>query len=63
MSEGQFRIDRTGLPYDAFVDDPSWLGPAEEEKPDVKCVLIHDHFQNAKAYNIPRAQLVISDIP
>jgi len=63
MSEGQFRIDRTGLPYDAFVADPTWLGPAEEEKPDVKCVLIHDHFQNAKAYNIPRAQLMICDIP
>ena len=30
---------------------------------DVKCVLIHDHFQNAKSYNIPRAQLIISDIP
>lgn len=30
---------------------------------DVKCVLIHDHFQNVKSYNIPRAQLVIADIP
>ena len=30
---------------------------------DVKCVLIHDHFQNAKQYNIPRAQLMIADIP
>ena len=30
---------------------------------DVKCVLIHDHFQNAKNYNIPRAQLMIADIP
>ena len=30
---------------------------------DVKCVLIHDNFQNFKAYNIPKAQLVIADIP
>lgn len=30
---------------------------------DVKCVLFHDHFQNAKSYNIPRAQLMIADIP
>ena len=63
MSEGKFQIDRSGLPYDAFVADPSWLGPVEEEKSDVKCVLIHDHFQNAKTYNIPRAQLMIADIP
>jgi site-specific DNA-methyltransferase (adenine-specific) len=25
--------------------------------------LIHDHFQNYKRYNIPKAQLVIADIP
>ena len=30
---------------------------------DVKCVLIHDNFQNFKAYNVPKAQLVIADIP
>jgi len=28
-----------------------------------KLMLIHDHFQNFKQYNIPRAQLVIADIP
>ena len=27
----RFLIDRTTLPYDAFVPDPSWLGPIEEE--------------------------------
>jgi len=27
------------------------------------CVLINDHFQNFKGYQIPRAQLVIADIP
>ena len=27
----KFRIDRTKLPYDAMVPDPSWLGPYEEE--------------------------------
>lgn len=30
---------------------------------DVKCQLINDHFQNFKRYNIPKAQLVIADIP
>lgn len=25
--------------------------------------LIHDHFQNFKRHNIPRAQLIIADIP
>lgn len=29
----------------------------------VKCELFHDHFQNFKRYAIPRAQLVIADIP
>jgi site-specific DNA-methyltransferase (adenine-specific) len=28
-----------------------------------KCELYHDNFQNFKQYNIPRAQLVIADIP
>lgn len=28
-----------------------------------KCVLINDHFQNYKRYNIRKAQLVIADIP
>jgi len=26
-------------------------------------ILIHDHFQNYKRYNIPKAQIVIADIP
>ncbi len=29
----------------------------------IKCELYHDNFQNYKRYNIPRAQLVIADIP
>ena len=29
----------------------------------MKTVLYHDNFQNYKRYNIPRAQLVIADIP
>lgn len=29
----------------------------------VKCELYNDHFQNARRYNIPKAQLVIADIP
>ena len=29
----------------------------------MKCELYHDNFQNFKMYNIPKAQLVIADIP
>jgi site-specific DNA-methyltransferase (adenine-specific) len=29
----------------------------------VEQILYHDHFQNFKQYNIPRAQLIIADIP
>ena len=29
----------------------------------IKCELYNDHFQNFKRYNIPKAQLVIADIP
>ena len=29
----------------------------------VRCELYHDNFQNYKRYNIPKAQLVIADIP
>src|SRR5690625_6273606 len=29
----------------------------------IKCELYNDHYQNYKRYNIPRAQLVIADIP
>lgn len=30
---------------------------------EVKCKLYNDNFQNYKRYNIPKAQLVIADIP
>lgn len=30
---------------------------------DIKCELYHDNFQNFKTYHIPKAQLVIADIP
>ena len=29
----------------------------------IKCELFNDNFQNFKKYNIPKAQLVICDIP
>lgn len=28
-----------------------------------KVQIVHDNFQNFKKYNVPRAQLVIADIP
>ena len=34
-----------------------------ERKIEVKCKLFNDHFQNYKRYGIPKAQLVIADIP
>jgi site-specific DNA-methyltransferase (adenine-specific) len=34
-----------------------------EEKRKTKVELFNDHFENAKRYNIPKAQLVIADIP
>ena len=35
----------------------------EREPRKIKTELYHDHFQNYKRYNIPKAQLVIADIP
>lgn len=29
----------------------------------LRCEIFHDNFQNYKKYNIPKAQLVIADIP
>jgi site-specific DNA-methyltransferase (adenine-specific) len=35
----------------------------EQYEKKIKIELYHDHFENAKRYNIPRAQLIIADIP
>lgn len=35
----------------------------EKYEKTLKCELINDHFQNYKVYGIPKAQLVIADIP
>ena len=32
-------------------------------KKKIACEIYNDHFENAKQYNIPRAQLIIADIP
>lgn len=34
-----------------------------EHQKRVKIELFNDHFENAKRYQIPRAQLIIADIP
>lgn len=34
-----------------------------EREQKIKCELYCDNFQNFKRYNIPKAQLVIADIP
>ena len=33
------------------------------KRKEIKCELYNDHFENAKHYNIPHAQLIIADIP
>ena len=35
----------------------------EQVKKEIKCELYNDHMQNFKVYNIPKAQLIIADIP
>jgi len=35
----------------------------EEHEKETKCELYNDHFENAKRYGIPHAQLIIADIP
>ena len=44
----RFLIDRTELPYDAFVPDPSWLGPIETEEGGDS-----DGDQGKKTYRLP----------
>ena len=34
-----------------------------ENKKQIKCELFRDHYQNFKRYDVPKAQLVIADIP
>lgn len=46
---------------DSVSSDSRWK--KEEYENTVKCELYNDHFQNYKRYAIPRAQLVIADIP
>jgi site-specific DNA-methyltransferase (adenine-specific) len=40
-----------------IFEKPAWASQK------LKCELYNDHFQNYKRYDIPRAQLVIADIP
>ena len=45
---------------DVYVEK-EWGG--ERFKQRIKCEIDNDHFENAKRYNIPHAQLIIADIP
>ena len=45
-----------------FEDELPKGGPSIKVK-DIKMELYHDNFQNYKRYNVPKAQLVIADIP
>ena len=38
-------------------------GRAALQKTKIPCEIYNDHFENAKRYNIPKAQLIIADIP
>ena len=35
----------------------------EQKKEKVKCEIYRDSFQNNKRYGIPKAQLIIADVP
>lgn len=45
---------------DVYVEK-EWGGETFTQK--IKCEIYNDHFENAKRYNIPHAQLIIADIP
>lgn len=49
------------LPFDKVAEEAVVEGEPRKRK--IKTELYHDHFQNFKRYNIPKAQLVIADIP
>ena len=40
----------------------NYVNAAEIAKP-VRCEIFHDNFENSRSYNIPRAQMIIADIP
>lgn len=46
---------------DSHEFNPESVGDLERSR--VKTELFNDHFQNYKRYHIPKAQLVIADIP
>ena len=46
---------------EGMEDNRIALNKAYEKK--IKIELFNDHFQNYKRYHIPKAQLVIADIP
>ena len=46
-----------------FLDGLVWSDEFRMKKELYAPVLINDHFQNYKPYNIPKAQLIIADIP
>ena len=49
--------------FENFKQDKKEIALKNGRAKTVKCELNHDHFQNFKRYGIPRAQLVIADIP
>ena len=41
-----------------------WKGNfMEQRKKKIKCEIYRDSFQNSKRYGIPKAQLIIADVP
>jgi len=53
MGKGHFKMERQ-----------NWMNRYTDEKAvRLKYKLINDHFQNYKSYQLPKAQLVIADIP
>lgn len=56
LSRGKRTIDKYGF---VLVKEKEM----EQRKRKIKCELYNDNFQNFKKYGIPKAQLVIADIP
>jgi len=48
---------------DSNANKGETMSEYEKRQRETKCEIYHDNFQNFKRYDIPRAQLVIADIP
>ncbi len=50
------------LPIEGIASETEAAGD-KRQRPRLRCELYHDSFQNFKKYQVPKAQLVIADVP